>query len=218
MRSSAIFLVSVVTSTRSPPHPVVDLLHQIVDLALGRLDDHLRVDQPGRPHHLLDDLARHLAFVRARRGRQEHHLVHALHELFEPQRAVVGGGREPETVTDQRLLAGTVALVLAMQLRHRHVALVEHDEEVVREEVEQGVRRLATAAAVDRARVVLDAVAEQHVVEVRDDVVRVRLLVVRRHDRVRDARQPADYEHRDEPDGEQHRRLRIESPYRCRSS
>ena len=39
---------------------------QVVDLALGRLDDDLGVDQAGRPHDLLDDLARHLA---ARTGR-----------------------------------------------------------------------------------------------------------------------------------------------------
>ena len=40
------------------------------------------------------------------------------------------------------------------------VALVDDEEEVLREEVEQRVRRLARAPAVDRRRVVLDAVAE----------------------------------------------------------
>ncbi len=48
--------------------------------------------------------------------------------------------------------------------------------------------------------------AEDHVVEVRDDVVRVRLLVVGRHDRVRDAGEAADHEHRHGPDREEHRR------------
>ena len=36
---------------------VVDQLDQVVDLTLGRLDDHLGVDEPGRAHDLLDDLA-----------------------------------------------------------------------------------------------------------------------------------------------------------------
>ena len=49
MRSSAIFLVSVVTSTRSLRSArTLDLVHQVVDLALGRLDDDLGVDQAGR--------------------------------------------------------------------------------------------------------------------------------------------------------------------------
>ena len=56
MRSSAIFLVSVVTSTRSSRLAVrsLDLVHQVVDLALGRLDHDLGVDQPGRADDLLD--------------------------------------------------------------------------------------------------------------------------------------------------------------------
>ena len=41
--------------------PLVDLLDEVVDLALGRLDDHLGVDQPGGPDDLLDDLGRLLA-------------------------------------------------------------------------------------------------------------------------------------------------------------
>ena len=51
-------------------------------------------------------------------------------------------------------------MVLAVQLGNGLVALVEHDQEVLREVVEQRVRRLARRPAVDRARVVLDARAE----------------------------------------------------------
>ena len=64
--------------------------------------------------------------------------------------------RQPEAVLDERVLAGAVALVLAVELRHGDVALVEDDEEVVREVVEQRVRRLAGGATVEVARVVLD--------------------------------------------------------------
>jgi hypothetical protein len=48
--------------------------------------------------------------------------------------------------------------------------------------------------------------AEQHVVEVGDDVVGVGLLRVARARRVRDAGQPADRELDDQSDGEEHRR------------
>ena len=139
---------------------VVDLLDQVVDLALGGLDDDLGVDQAGGPHDLLDDLAGLGQLVRARRGRQEDHLADALDELLEAQRPVVGRRRQPEAVLDELLLAAAVALVLAVELGHRLVRLVEDDEEVVGEEVEQRVGRLARAAAVDGRRVVLDAVAE----------------------------------------------------------
>ena len=160
MRSSAIFLVSVVTSTRSPlRHPVVDQLDQVVDLPLGGLDDHLGVDEPGRADDLLDDLVGHAQLVRARRGRQEHALVDPLEHLFEAQRAVVACARQAEAVVDEHVLAAAVALELAVQLRHGDVALVDHQQEVVGEVVEQRERRLAEVAAVDVHRVVLDAVA-----------------------------------------------------------
>ena len=62
MRSSAIFLVSVVTRHAvALGDPVVDLLDQVVDLALGRLDDDLGIHQPGGPDDLLDDLGGVLA-------------------------------------------------------------------------------------------------------------------------------------------------------------
>ncbi len=53
------------------------------------------------------------------------------------KRTVVGRRRQPEAVIDQRLLAAAVALVLAVQLGHGDVALVDDDEEVVGEVVEQ---------------------------------------------------------------------------------
>ena len=92
MRSSAIFLVSVVTSTRSPSvDAVVDLLDEVVDLALGGLDDDLGVDQAGGAHDLLDHLRRALCSSNGPgRGRQEHDLVDPLHDLLEAQRPVVG--------------------------------------------------------------------------------------------------------------------------------
>ena len=134
----------------------VDLGDQVVDLALGRLHDHLRIDEPGGPHDLLDDLLRLLELVLSRRGRHEDHLVHVLDELVEPQGPVVERGREPETVLDECLLAGPVTLVLSVQLWDGDVRLVEHAEEVVREVIEQGVRHLAGLPAVEESRVVLD--------------------------------------------------------------
>ena len=96
----------------------------------------------------------------ARRRRDEHHLRHLREELVEAQRPVVERRRQPEAEVDERLLPRPVALVHAADLRHRLVRLVDEDDVVLREVVEQRVRRRAGGPAVEDPRVVLDPVAE----------------------------------------------------------
>ena len=55
--------------------------------------------------------------------------------------------------------------------------------------------------------------AEEHVVDVRDDEVRVADVDVDRHGAEHHARQPADHEHRQEAEREQHRRVEVELPF-----
>ncbi len=62
-------------------------------------------------------------------------------------------------MVDERLLPGPVTRVLAPDLGHGDVGLVQHDQEVLGEEVEQRVRRLPRGAAVEVAAVVLHAAA-----------------------------------------------------------
>ena len=103
VRSSAIFFVSVVTSTRSfaSARARISFIRSSIWCArLAHLD--LGVDDPGRPDDLLDDPRRVLALERPRRRRHEHHLRHALEELVEPQRPVVERRRQAEAVVDQR--------------------------------------------------------------------------------------------------------------------
>ena len=139
----------------------LDLVHQVVDLALGRLDHDLGVDQAGRPDDLLDRRPVGPAqLVGTRRGRQVDGLADALEELLPPQRPVVRGARQPEPVVDQGPLARHVALVHAADLRHRHVGLVDDEQEVLGEVVDQAVGRRARRPAVDVPGVVLDAGAE----------------------------------------------------------
>ena len=66
---------------------------------------------------------------------------------------------------DEGLLPAAVALVLAVELGHRHVRLVDDDEEVVREVVDQRRGGRPGRPAVDVAGVVLDAVAETHLAQ-----------------------------------------------------
>ena len=59
-------------------------------------------------------------------------------KLVEIHRAVVVRGGQAESVIHQVLLAGEVAAVHSANLRERNVALVHEQQEVVREEVQQG--------------------------------------------------------------------------------
>ena len=135
---------------------------QVVDLALGGLDDDLGVDQAGGADDLLDHLG---ATPRARRAPgvadRNTHLADPLDELLEAQRPVVGRRRQAEAVLDERLLAAAVALVLAVELRAPLTWLSSSTTRKSSGKKSSRVfGRLARAPAVDRRRVVLDAVAE----------------------------------------------------------
>ena len=65
----------------------------------------------------------------------------------------------------ERDLTRAVTLVHAADLRHGHVALIDDAQEVLREVVDERIRRFAGRAAVHVPRVVLDAGAEPHRLE-----------------------------------------------------
>ena len=70
--SSAIRLVSVVTSTRSlARRRLADHADQVVDLPLDRPDLDHRIEQARRPDHLLDDHAARPLQLVGRRGRRD---------------------------------------------------------------------------------------------------------------------------------------------------
>ena len=81
-------------------------------------------------------------------------------ELVVLERPVVEGRGQAETVLDEGDLSRPVAAVHGAHLGHRDVALVDHQQEVVREVVEQAEGALPGLAPVEVAAVVLDATAE----------------------------------------------------------
>ena len=122
--------------------PLADLAEQRRDLAAGRLDADDRVDQAGRADDLLDDLAAgHLDLVVAGRRRDEDAGAELLLPLVEPEGAVVQGARQAEAVLDEGALAAEVAGEHPADLGDGHVRLVDEHQSVLREEVEQRVRR-----------------------------------------------------------------------------
>ena len=63
---------------------------------------------------------------------------------------------------DQSVLTATVTCVLGMQLRNRHMALIDDEQIILRKVIKQGERRLARLTIIDMHRVVLNAVAISH--------------------------------------------------------
>ena len=92
----------------------------------------LRVDQPGRPDHLLgEDAAGLLHLPRAGRRRDEDGLGPHRVPFLELQRPVVQRRGQAEAIQHQVFLARAVALVHRAQLRNHHVALVQHQQKIV---------------------------------------------------------------------------------------
>ena len=83
-------------------------------------------------------------------------MVCHLLELLKFEGTVVHGRRQTEAILHEVDLAGTVATIHGMYLRHTHVALVDDHQVILREKVEQAVGTSTGFASVKVARVVLD--------------------------------------------------------------
>ena len=130
------------------------------------MDLDLGVGDSRRAYELFDDVVGVLELIVAGRSGDEERVFQHRLELVPFQRPVVEARRQAEAVRDEYLLARAVAVVHAAHLRQRHVRFVYEKERVLREEVEQRARRVASLASVEIARIVLDARAvadlEQH--------------------------------------------------------
>ena len=161
MRSSAIRFVSVVTSTRSPPptRARISASRSSTWPSRGRTSM-IGIDEPRRPDDLLDDLAaglRQLVVGRRRRHVQASAPIIVSNSSNCSGRLSSADG-QAEAVLDQRLLARPVAVVHPADLRHRHVDLVDDEQEIVREVVDAGRAARSPGARPARwPRVVLDA-------------------------------------------------------------
>ena len=159
MRSSDIFLVSVVTRIRSSLSVRVRIswIRSSIWPLVGFTTTSGSIRPVGRMI-CSTRVAVDLVELVVARGRGEvDGLPDPVEELLPAQRPVVHRAGQPEAVVDEVALAGHVAFVHAADLRDGDVRLVDDDEVVLREVVEQAVRRGAAGAAVHVHRVVLDA-------------------------------------------------------------
>ena len=113
-----------------------NLFHQVVDLVLTLTHLNLWVEQARRTNHLFhNDTLSFLQLEVGWCGTHVDHLVHLLLKLLKPQRTVVEGCWQTETIFHKVLLSATVTAIHRVQLRHRHMTLVDEQQIVVGEEV-----------------------------------------------------------------------------------
>ena len=77
-------------------------------------------------------------------------------ELLKTQRTVVEGSRKTKSILDKVFLSRTVAAIHRRNLRYADMALINHHEVILREEVEQTVRSHTRLTPIEIARIVLD--------------------------------------------------------------
>ena len=135
-----------------------DFIQQVIYLVLARTYFNLRIQQARRTDELFYHYALSLSqFIIGRGGTDVDSLMNQTVELLERQRTVVEGGRQSETIFHEVLLSRPVATIHGANLRNAHVALVHHQQEVFREEIQQTVWPFARLSAVEISRIVLDA-------------------------------------------------------------
>ncbi len=117
------------------------------------------VHQAGGPHHLFNNRRVLLRFVFARRGANKNHLRSQSLPLLKPQRSIIQGRGEPETIAHQRFLAGSIPFKHGPYLGHGDMRLINHQQRVLWQVIKECGRWLARSATRKVPRIVLDALA-----------------------------------------------------------
>ena len=127
---------------------LANLVLKIVNLPTNRTHIDLGVEQTGRTNDLLNVILAHSQLIVTRRGRNIDKLGDPCLKLIETKRAVIERRGQAKTMLHQRHLTRAVTFVHAANLRHRHMALIDDAEHVLRKVIDQGKRRLTRLATV----------------------------------------------------------------------
>ena len=131
---------------------------KIVYLVLARTHNNLWVQQSRWSNQLFNHHAFGLSkFVVGRCCRHIYHLIDKAMKLFKPKRTVVESSRQAETKLNKVLLSRPITPIHAAKLRNANMTFVDNHQIIFWEKIEQAIRTLARLAAIEIARVVLDA-------------------------------------------------------------
>ena len=136
---------------------LMDLAQEVIHLSFDGTHFDGRIQEPRRADDLLGQICLDAHFIRPRRRRDVDDLIDALGEFVKRQRAVIQRRRQTEAIVDERTLSRLVAIVHRAQLRHRHVRLIDHEEEILGKIVQKGEWRLTRLPVRHVAGIILDA-------------------------------------------------------------
>ena len=99
------------------------------------------------------------------RSRYKQNLINLTLKFFKIQGTVILRRWKTEPVIHQRTLSRLIAVVHASDLRDRLVGLVDHHNEVIREIIDQCIRRLPRRKPCQMTGIILDSRAESRLLE-----------------------------------------------------
>ena len=139
---------------------LIDLAHQIINLSFYRAHLDLRIQKAGRSDHLLCTKQFMLLFVLSRRRRYEHYLIDLTLKLIKAERTVVHRRRQTESIFHKRPFSRLVAMIHTTDLRYCLMRLINHHNKIIREIVNQCVRRLSRFQPGQMSGIILDSRTE----------------------------------------------------------
>ena len=107
-------------------HATLNALEEIVDLPLRWKHGDVRINHPSRSNQLLHHLVCTFTLITSWCRGDVDRLAHTCLKLLEGERAIVERTRQAEAEVDEDLLARTIVLVHADDLRNAHVTLIDH--------------------------------------------------------------------------------------------
>ena len=149
-------------------YALLNLLHQIIHLIFWRTHINLRIEQTGRPDNLLYHYSTRLLQLIIRRSgayknggaRGRNWQIMKPNGLFpfgKGHRTIISSCRKTKSIIDKVILSGCIASCHCRYLRYRHVALIHHQQHILRKIIKQAIRPTALRSSIEVAAVVLYA-------------------------------------------------------------
>ena len=116
---------------------------QIVDLSFYRSYFYIWIQESRRTDHLLSPQQFMLLFIFTRSRGDEHDLVDLAFKFLKTKRPVVLSRRETEPIIHQRCFSRLIPMIHRSDLRNRLMGLIDDHQKIIREIVDQSLRRLS---------------------------------------------------------------------------
>ena len=137
-----------------------DFSHKVINLPFHRPYHNLRIQQPGRTDNLFRPQQLMSLLIGRRSGGYKKQLINMRFKLFKIKRPVIQRRRQTETIIHQRHLSGTIPCVHSSYLRNGDMGFIDHNQEIIPEEIQKGHGRFSRSGAIQMPGVIFDSGTE----------------------------------------------------------